>query len=200
MYLNGAYGGNGVQTPLHDGYPSELHHTAVGTTSLLHLPRERVEDIIERRSLPEMTGYTITDEAELFEELPETVEWGFVFNEQETIHGLESVGAPVKDTDGTILGTLGIIGPTSRMDDERLHDEPETVVRSVDNVEVNWTTLYHPRRPVGAALPVEGLWACVYPFRRVKRVSNRNSRDEENRSDRHVRSRVSPQPITTLEM
>lgn len=140
--LHVAYGENAVQTPLHVGYRSELHHTAVGKAILAHLPRERVEEVLDRRGLPEVTEYTITDEDELFEELEEIKERGFALNEQETIHGLVGVGAPVKNQDGTVLGALSIIGPTSRMDDERLHEElPEMIIRSVNIIEINSTSL-----------------------------------------------------------
>lgn len=140
--LHVAYGEDAVQTPLHVGYRSGLHHTAVGKAILAHLSRERVEEIIERRGLPEMTEHTITDEEELLEQLTEVQERGYALNEQETIHGLVGVGAPVKNQDGTVLGALSIIGPNSRMDDDRLHRElPEMLIRSVNIIEVNSTSL-----------------------------------------------------------
>lgn len=140
--LHVAYGENAVRTPLHVGYRSELHHTAVGKAILAHVPRERVEEIVERRGLPEITENTITDEEELFEQLDEIERRGYALNEQETIHGLVGVGAPVKNQDGTVLGALSIIGPNSRMDDERLHQElPDMIVRSVNIIEVNSASL-----------------------------------------------------------
>lgn len=140
--LHVAYGENAVQTPIHVGYRSELHHTAVGKAILAHLPRERVEEIVDRRGLPRITEHTITDQGELIEHLEEIEERGYALNEEESIHGLVGVGAPVKNQDGTILGALSIIGPNSRLEDESLHRElPEMLARSVNIIEVNSTSL-----------------------------------------------------------
>lgn len=140
--LHVAYGDNAVQTPLHVGHRNMLHHTAVGKAIMANLPRERVEEIIERHGLPEITEYTITDREELFEELDEIERRGIAFNEQETIHGLVGVGAPVKNQDGTVLGALSVIGPRSRMDEEQLTQRlPDTLARSVNIIEVNSTSL-----------------------------------------------------------
>lgn len=140
--LHVAYGENAVQTPLHVGHRSELHHTAVGKAILANLPRERVEEIVDRRGLPRLTEHTITEVAALFEELEEIERRGIAYNEQETIHGLVGVGAPVKNQDGTVLGALSIIGPESRIDEERLTRQlPDRITRSVNIIEVNSTSL-----------------------------------------------------------
>ncbi|MCU4743031.1 IclR family transcriptional regulator [Halobacteria archaeon AArc-m2/3/4] len=137
-----AYGDQAVQTPLYVGHRSELHHTAVGKAILAHLPRERVEAIIDQRGLTKQTEHTITDRETLFEQLEEVRKRGLAFNEQETIHGLVGVGAPIKDQDGSVLGALSIIGPSSRLDEERFQRElPDMIMRSVNIIEINSTSL-----------------------------------------------------------
>ena len=140
--LSVAYGEQAVQTPLHVGHRSELHHTAVGKAILAHLPRDRVEEIVEQRGLAQLTDQTITDTDRLFEQLDEVRQRGIAFNEQETIQGLVGVGAPIADQSGTVLGALSIIGPASRMDEDRLQRElPDMITRSVNVIEVNLTSL-----------------------------------------------------------
>jgi DNA-binding IclR family transcriptional regulator len=140
--LHVAYGDHAVRTPLHIGYREDLHTTAVGKAILAHKPREEAERIIERRGLHEVTENTITDRETLFDDLDRIREQGIAFNHQETIHGLVGVGVPVKSQDGTVAGAVSVIGPSSRMDEDRLeHDLPELLMKSVNIIEVNTTSL-----------------------------------------------------------
>lgn len=137
-----AYGEEAVQTWLYVGQRSGLHHTAVGKALLASLPDERVEKIIEERGLTQVTPNTITEKSELFEELDEVREDGIAFNHQETIQGLVGVGAPIKSQSGDLLGALSIVGPASRMGEERLQEElPDLIMQSVNVIEVNATSL-----------------------------------------------------------
>lgn len=135
-------GQESVQTPLHVGYRSHLHHTAVGKAILAHVPRERVEEIIEHRGLPALTEDTVAEPEELYAELDRIRTRGIAFNRGETIHGLAGVGAPIIDPGGDVAGAISVIGPTSRLDEERLRDEiAEMILRSTNIVEINATSL-----------------------------------------------------------
>jgi DNA-binding IclR family transcriptional regulator len=105
-----AYGDQAVQTPLYVGYRDYLHHTAVGKAILAHLPEERVNEIIDRRGLPQVTEHTITDRSELFGELEEARKRGLEFNHQETIHGL------VEDIDGLRALAAGDLANASEVE------------------------------------------------------------------------------------
>jgi DNA-binding IclR family transcriptional regulator len=115
-----------------------LHYTASGKSILAHLPRERVEAIIDERGLPQKTENTITDPETLFEELERIRERGYAYNDGEEIKGFRAIGAPIKDPDNRILGSLSISGPTSFMQDDRFNEElPQRVMRSANVIEVN---------------------------------------------------------------
>ncbi|XVH33128.1 IclR family transcriptional regulator (plasmid) [Haloferacaceae archaeon DSL9] len=140
--LHVAHGARAVQTPLYVGHRSELHHTAVGKAILARLPEERVEEIIERRGLAQLTERTITDSDELLDQLEAVRERGIAFNRHETIQGLVGVGAPITDQSGVVLGALSIIGPSSRLDENRLqHEFADMITRSVNIIEINLTSL-----------------------------------------------------------
>lgn len=137
-----AYGDQAVQTPVYVGHRDELHHTAVGKAILAHLPEDRVDEIIDERGLRQVTENTITDREQLHEELEEVRKRGIAFNEQETIHGLVGVGAPITDQNGDVMGALSIIGPSSRIDEDRFQRElPDMIMRSVNIIEINSTSL-----------------------------------------------------------
>jgi DNA-binding IclR family transcriptional regulator len=137
-----ALGDDAVDTALYIGRRDTLHHTAVGKAILAHLPEKRVREIVDHRGLPAITPETITDEEALFEELAEVREQGFAFNQEESIPGLVGVGAPILEQNGDVVGAVSIIGPDSRMDEDRFYGElPDMITRSVNIIQVNATSI-----------------------------------------------------------
>lgn len=137
-----AEGEDAVQTELYVGYRNELYHTAVGKVLLAFMPEERREEIIRETNFEQITPNTITDPGELRAQLTEIRERGIAYNHEETIQGLVGLGAPIRDQDGTLYGAVSLIGPVSRMEDERLTEElPKLIRRVVNIVEVNITSL-----------------------------------------------------------
>lgn len=133
------------ETSISDDYQSEklerrdhLHYTASGKAILAYLPRERIEEIIDRRGLPARTENTITDPEELFAELEKTRERGYAYNDGEEIEGFRAVGAPIRNPDGEVLGSLSVSGPASVMQDDRFREDlPERITRAANVIEVS---------------------------------------------------------------
>ncbi|WP_251331021.1 IclR family transcriptional regulator [Haloplanus pelagicus] len=116
----------------------DLHYTAAGKAILAHLPDARVGEIIADHGLTGRTAQTITDRDRLREELAEIRERGYAFNDEEQVEGLRVVGAPIRGPEGEVLGALSVSGPTSRMQDERYHEElPRLVTKTANLIEVN---------------------------------------------------------------
>jgi DNA-binding IclR family transcriptional regulator len=130
---------------------THLHNTATGKAILAALPRAAVERIVERDGLPERTGNTITDPERLFAELETVAERGYAINDEEEIEGLRAVGAPIRDQDGAVVGSISVSGPTSRLDGDRFRrDLPELVVQAANVVEVNLNMEYRLSEGEGA--------------------------------------------------
>ena len=137
-----ADGENAVQTELYVGYRNELYHTAVGKAILAFLPEERRNAIIEQIPLDPLTENTITDKERLYEEIETIRERGFAYNNEEAIQGLVGIGAPVKDQEGNVLGAIAVIGPRSRMNEQRLEEDlPELIEQTVNVIEINATSI-----------------------------------------------------------
>lgn len=139
--LHTAKGENAVQTELHVGYRNELYHTAVGKAILAFKPPEDREEIIRQTEFESLTPKTITDENVLREELEAIRESGFAYNRGETIPGLVGIGAPIRKQNGDVYGAVSIIGPTSRMNDDRLDELSELLHSTVNVIEINATSL-----------------------------------------------------------
>ncbi len=113
-----------------------LHNTAAGKAILAEMDRNRVERVLETWGLVRETEATITDREQFLAALSETANRGYGVVDEEFAPGLLAVGAPVHDTDGTILGGLSVGGPKYRIDTGRLHhDLVEALFDAVDTFE-----------------------------------------------------------------
>jgi DNA-binding IclR family transcriptional regulator len=137
VYAYVDHGKYAVRTAPGPGSRIPIHTAASGKAILAHLPRERVEEIIERRGLSEITEYTITDPEELWAELEETRDRGYAYNKQENIEGLLAIGAPVTRPGGEVLGALSISGPTHRMKGKVDNELAELLLGATNELELN---------------------------------------------------------------
>jgi DNA-binding IclR family transcriptional regulator len=115
-----------------------LHYTASGKAILAALPTERVREIITTTGLPKRTSNTISHEDELIEEIDEIRERGYAYNDEEEIEGFRAIGTAVRGSDGEVIGSLSISGPTSFMKGEKYNKIiPNRLVESANVIEVN---------------------------------------------------------------
>lgn len=115
-----------------------LHYSAAGKAILAFLPDERVESILDMYGLVERTANTITDRTELERELSETRRQGFATNDEEGVRGIRAVGVPIRDTNDTVIGSISLSAPASRLQNERFTQEtPDIVKQSANVIEVD---------------------------------------------------------------
>jgi DNA-binding IclR family transcriptional regulator len=140
VFLHRAEGEQAVHIDSYTGQRIYLHGAALGKAILASVPRGRVEEIIERRGLVALTANTITERDELFAELDEIDSRGVAFDDEERLDGLRSVAAPIRDSDGTVLGAISIAGPSSRVQKGRFEEEfPRKIEDAVNVIELNMT-------------------------------------------------------------
>ncbi|VTT85794.1 Transcriptional regulator, IclR family [Halorubrum sp. DM2] len=119
-------------------YRSEyhLHNTAAGKAILAELDRNRVEAIVNEWGLPRESDETITDRDRLFDSLDEIGSQGYALVDGEFAPDLVAIGAPVRGTDGNIVGGLSVGGPKYRVGVSQLEREvTEDLLTAVDSLE-----------------------------------------------------------------
>ncbi|MDS0282730.1 IclR family transcriptional regulator [Haloarcula onubensis] len=140
VYLHKARGENAIQTASYAGNRKDLHCTALGKAILSKLSTERIDEIIDRHGLPQRTEKTVSTRAALFDELDAVRERGVAFDDEEILHGLRCIAAPIEHPTGDIHGAISISGPTSRFKGDRFREElPEIVQGAANVIEVNAT-------------------------------------------------------------
>jgi DNA-binding IclR family transcriptional regulator len=136
-YLYKVTGAQGVETASSVGTQQSIHSTSLGKAILAHLTDDRVHAILDETGLPGKTENTITDRAELFEELERVRSRGYATDDEENVDGLRCIAAPVMGNDG-ILGAVSVSGPSSRFSGEVFTEElPMVVKRAANVIELN---------------------------------------------------------------
>lgn len=138
VYVTKARGESAVETASGIGKRMPLHSTSLGKAILARLAPERVDEIVERRGLPERTPATITDPETLREELARVRERGYAVDDEERARGLRCVAVPIRSPDGRVLGSISVSSPRSRLRGDRLaHEIPEMVQDAANVVELD---------------------------------------------------------------
>lgn len=114
-----------------------LHTTAAGKSILSQLSDERVSAIIDRHGLASETDNTITNRANLLEELSEIAERGYALNYEEQLEGVRAVGVPVTGRNDRVLGAFSVAAPANRMKGEWFEEElPEIILATANEFEL----------------------------------------------------------------
>jgi DNA-binding IclR family transcriptional regulator len=96
------------------GRHTPLHATAAGKIFLLYMPEDQLLRILERP--PErFTEHTIVDPAGLREHIQQILEDGYGYTVEELETGLNAVGAPIRSSDGAVVGSVSVSGPAFRL-------------------------------------------------------------------------------------
>lgn len=116
VYLYKASGEDAIDVDAPIGRHAYLHNRAMGKIILAHLPRDRLDEIIETHGLPDTTEETITDRSTLYEELEIIRENEVAYNNEESLPGMLGVAVPILHNG--IQGALGLAGPVTRLEEE----------------------------------------------------------------------------------
>ncbi|TAK28555.1 MAG: IclR family transcriptional regulator [Chloroflexota bacterium] len=103
--------GVGRSTPLHLG--------ASGKIVLAYLSPSQREETIDRLTQDPRVAEGEPGSAELRESLEEIRRHGYAESFGEVVQGVRSIGVPLFDRSGQVIGSLGIVGPAFRFNDDR---------------------------------------------------------------------------------
>lgn len=134
IFLYSAKGSDAVPTETSAGAHVHLHTSGLGKAILANVSTERVNEIIDRHGLPTETDRTINDRQQLYSQLADIRQSGIAISDAERIQGIRSVGTPVKDEDGRIIGSIGILGPIGRISDERIAGPLGDALENTSNI------------------------------------------------------------------
>jgi DNA-binding IclR family transcriptional regulator len=91
-----------------------MHATALGKAVLAYLPAPERRDVLEA-GLPKLTGRTITTTVALDRELDAVRDRGYALEREEAVLGETALAAPIFGRLGTVVGGIGVAGPSERL-------------------------------------------------------------------------------------
>ena len=101
-----------VRTPVGSIFPA--HCTATGKAILAYLADNEIDEVVRRSGLRQHTPFTITQVANLKENLRLIRQRGYAVDHQELERGLSGVAAPVFSSHERVIAAVGVAGPTQR--------------------------------------------------------------------------------------
>lgn len=117
-----------------------LHCSGAGKAMLAHYPPGRAEDIVDDHGLPARTENTITDRETLFAEFADIREDGVSFEREEYKRGMITMGAPITDSDGEVLGGISVSGPAHRMREPEVEATlSDQLLSAINIIELNYS-------------------------------------------------------------
>lgn len=138
VYLLRSKGDQAVDLDTYVGHRAYLHSTALGKAILAHLPKSRIDEIVDRHGLKQQTPRTIGSSDELEATLADVAERGYAIDDGERLERLRCIAAPVRRPSGEVLGAISVSAPASRVSDEDLHgDLSEAVLSAANVIELN---------------------------------------------------------------
>jgi DNA-binding IclR family transcriptional regulator len=91
-----------------------LHSSSAGKVLLAHAPEGVLQDVLDQ-GLVRDTEYTITDPAQLRQEMDKVRAQGYATCFEEGKLGLNTIAVPVKDSEGQVVAALAVAGPSYRL-------------------------------------------------------------------------------------
>lgn len=92
--------------------------TSTGKIFLAHMSEAELKPFLEK-DLPSCTAKTITDPADLRQELQRVREQGFATALEEHQEGINAIAVPMKKPDNGVIAALGVAGPSYRFTGEK---------------------------------------------------------------------------------
>ena len=109
------------------GQEEPIYCSSVGKSILAHLPEDKVNKIIEEIDFVRFTPKTIIGKKALLEDLARIRERGYAMDDEELSEGVRCIAAPIFNFKGDVKSSIGISGPTLRLDRESLDSHIENV-------------------------------------------------------------------------
>jgi IclR family KDG regulon transcriptional repressor len=122
-YLDGVESDLPVRVTQRVGSSRPLYCTAAGKIQLAFMELQKQADMLSTSEMKRHTAQTITDPANLQEELKSVLQKGYAIDDQELDVGVMEIAAPVFDSNGAVIGALSILGPEMRLAGTRLEKE-----------------------------------------------------------------------------
>lgn len=133
-YLDQTESSSNIQVRDWTGEHAPLHAVPSGLAILAHQPDRFIEEYLVA-PLAQCTSWTVTDPGELQERLEQVRSIGYAWVYEEFAEGINSVAAPVFESDGSVEAALHVHGPAYRFPNpDDTHDHGMAVIEAASRL------------------------------------------------------------------
>ncbi len=100
-----------------------VYCSAVGKAQIAFESLDEVDRLLNENPMKRFTQHTVTDRAELLQQLDQIRQSGFALDDEEYDEGIRCVGVPVRDYTRRVVAGLSISGPAYRFSEGRIETE-----------------------------------------------------------------------------
>lgn len=125
---------NPIRAFFSPGTRGPMHASGIGKVLLAEMGRKEVEQVLQKKGLPEFTDKTITSPDRLFEDLETTRMRGWAFDDEERISGMRCIAGPIYNAFGEAVAGISVSGPTVRFADHVIGEYGPKVKRAAAEV------------------------------------------------------------------
>lgn len=158
--------GHGLAVRVEVGRRVPLHCTAAGKALLASQDPAVGRGLMDQLRLERFTPRTLTTIEALQADLTLTRARGYAVSEAEHLPDVNSVAAAIPGRDGTPIGALVALGPSSRLDSSKIHPAGRELLAAAQRITGAAGVVALPLRPrprVAGGRPAAGL-SCVLPW------------------------------------
>lgn len=119
------------------GSRAALHATAMGKAIAAHLGVAERHRLVEADKLTAFTGRTVVSGGDLDQQLNIIKARGYAISVEEMHEGISGVAAAILDHQAEPLGAVGIVGPSFRLPEEKLHELGREVIEAARRIAGN---------------------------------------------------------------
>lgn len=134
VFLYSAQSETGMSLDTSPGTHIHMPASAMGKAILAQLPEDEVTAILDQHGLPDHTQNTVTERASLLDELKEIRENSVAIDDEERVRGSRSVAVAIRDEGGSVIGSIGISGPASRLTTDRMTGDLAEHLHNMTNI------------------------------------------------------------------
>ena len=135
LYVDYAEGPDNMLKTLHlIGHVAPLHCTGVGKLLLQNYSKSELDFYVEKTGLAPLTSNSISDKEALIRELKKIRTEGWAIDDEECEEGVRCVAAPILDQMGSVIASISVTGPASRITPERVPGIRDHVMKTAAEV------------------------------------------------------------------
>ena len=141
VYLDTIESTKALRTGIVPGTRTVAHCTALGKVILAHLPNSEFVQLYRNDdNMISLTKNSISSKDELKKELIKAKENGYALDREESIEGINCVGAPILNGQGEPVAAISITGPASRFTMDKIANAKNELIMLSKEISTN---LYH---------------------------------------------------------